>query len=115
MGVKSWCTPEYYAWFMMGGILARPTYEGTLGFTDTQRLDKIGSELLNLMHITTTMYHQLTPRSIDHVIQVVDDETNEEMEEYPKDDPRETIDEMEEDPEEYSEHDPTCFTLEMEE
>ncbi|KAH0709464.1 hypothetical protein KY284_010891 [Solanum tuberosum] len=35
MGVESWCTPEYYTWFMMGGILARPTCDGILGFTDT--------------------------------------------------------------------------------
>ncbi|KAH0752055.1 hypothetical protein KY285_005203 [Solanum tuberosum] len=56
MGVESWCTPEYYTWFMMGGILARPSYEGTLGFTNTQRSNQIGTELLNLIHITTTMY-----------------------------------------------------------
>ncbi|KAH0746476.1 hypothetical protein KY285_008133 [Solanum tuberosum] len=31
MGVESWCTPEYYTWFMIGGIFARPSYEGILG------------------------------------------------------------------------------------
>ncbi|KAG5629334.1 hypothetical protein H5410_001051 [Solanum commersonii] len=56
MGVESWCTPEYYTWFMMGEILARPSYEGILGFIDTQRSNQIVMELLNLMHITTTMY-----------------------------------------------------------
>lgn len=35
MGVESWCTPEYYTWFMRGGILARPSYEGILEFIDT--------------------------------------------------------------------------------
>lgn len=55
--VESWCTHEYYTWFMMGGLLARPRYEGIFGFTNTQRSNQIGAELLNLMHITTTMYH----------------------------------------------------------
>ncbi|KAG5590753.1 hypothetical protein H5410_041267, partial [Solanum commersonii] len=57
IGIESWCTPEYYTWFMMGGIFARPSYEGILGFTDTQRSNQIGMELLNLMPITNTMYH----------------------------------------------------------
>ncbi|KAH0769773.1 hypothetical protein KY290_013755 [Solanum tuberosum] len=109
MGVESWCTPEYYAWFMIGGILARPSYEGILGFTDTQRSKRISMELLNLMHITTTMYQQVTPRSIDHLIQAVDDEPNEEMEEDPEEDPREPTEEMEEDPEEYSEYDSNLY------
>ncbi|KAH0632836.1 hypothetical protein KY284_035622 [Solanum tuberosum] len=98
MGVESWCTPEYYTWFMIGGILTRPSYEGILGFTDTQRSNQIGMELLNLMHITTTMYQQVTPRSIDHLMQAVDDEPNEEMEKDPEEDPREPTEEMEEDP-----------------
>ncbi|KAG5571811.1 hypothetical protein H5410_061577 [Solanum commersonii] len=72
-----------------------PSYEGILGFTDTQRSNQIGTELLNLMPITTTMYHQ-----------AVDDEPNEEMEEDPEKDPRKPTEEMEEDLEEYSEHDP---------
>ncbi|KAH0655160.1 hypothetical protein KY285_030042 [Solanum tuberosum] len=109
IGVESWCTPEYYTWFMIGGILARPSYEGILGFTDTQRSNQIGMELLNLMHITTTMYQQVTPRSIDHLIQAVDDERNEEMEEDPEEDPRKPTEEMEDDLEEYSEHDPNLY------
>ncbi|KAG5586033.1 hypothetical protein H5410_046467 [Solanum commersonii] len=40
------------------GILARPSYEGISGFTDTQRSNQIGMEILNLIHITTTMYQQ---------------------------------------------------------
>ncbi|KAK4729648.1 hypothetical protein R3W88_022636 [Solanum pinnatisectum] len=59
MRVESWCTLEYYTWFMKGGILTRPSYDRILGFTDTQRSNQIGTELLNLMPITTTMYHQL--------------------------------------------------------
>ncbi|KAG5575981.1 hypothetical protein H5410_056115 [Solanum commersonii] len=109
MGVESWCTPEYYTWFMMGGILARPSYEGILGFTNTQRSNQIGMELLNLMHITTTMYHQVTPQSIDHLIQAIDDEPNEEMEEDPEEDPKEPIEEMEGDSEGYSEHDHNLY------
>ncbi|KAG5595875.1 hypothetical protein H5410_037107 [Solanum commersonii] len=89
IGVESWCMPEYYTWFMMAGILSKHRYEGILGFTDTQRSNQIGTELLNLMPITTTMYHQVTPRSVDHIIQVVDDEPNEEMEEDPEENPRE--------------------------
>ncbi|KAH0746036.1 hypothetical protein KY285_007693 [Solanum tuberosum] len=97
MVVKSWCTPEYYTWFMMEGILARLSCDGILGFTDTQRSNQIGTELLNLMHITTTMYHQVTPQSVDHLIQAVDDEPNEKMKEDPEEDPREPIEEMEDD------------------
>lgn len=66
--VESWCTHEYYTWFMMGGLLARPRYEGIFGFTNTQRSNQIGTELLNFMHISTTMYQQVTPGSIDHLI-----------------------------------------------
>ncbi|KAK6775741.1 hypothetical protein RDI58_026742 [Solanum bulbocastanum] len=68
MGVESWCTLEYYTWFMMGGILARPSCDGILGFTDTQRSNKIGTEILNLMPITTTMYNHVTAWSVDHLI-----------------------------------------------
>ncbi|KAG5591490.1 hypothetical protein H5410_042004 [Solanum commersonii] len=106
MGVESWCTPEYYTWFMMGGILVRSSYEGILGFTNTQRSNQIGMELFNLMHITTTKYQQVTPRSINHLIQAVDDEPNEEMEEVPEEDRRELTEEMEGDSEGYLEHDP---------
>ncbi|KAG5614709.1 hypothetical protein H5410_014533 [Solanum commersonii] len=109
MSIESWCTPEYYTWFMVGGILARPRFKGILGFTNTQRSNQIGTKLLNPMHITTTMYQQVTPRSIDHLIHTVDDEPNEEMEEGPKEDPREPTEEMEEDPEEYSKHDPNLY------
>ncbi|KAH0642207.1 hypothetical protein KY290_033805 [Solanum tuberosum] len=98
MGVESWCTPEYYTWFMMGGILARPSYEGILGFTDTKRSNQIGMELLNLMHITTTMY-----RRWPH-----------EMEEDPEEDPREPTKEMEEDPEEYDPRDGGVMHIEDE-
>ncbi|KAG5605391.1 hypothetical protein H5410_026883 [Solanum commersonii] len=106
---ESWCTPEYYTWFMMGGILARPSCDGILGFTDTQRSNQIGTELFNLMHITTIMYHQVTPRSVDHLIQAVDDEPNEEMEKDPEEDPREPTEEMEEDSKGYSEYDPNLY------
>ncbi|KAG5587967.1 hypothetical protein H5410_048401 [Solanum commersonii] len=54
-------------------------------------------------------YQQVTPRSIDHLIQAVDDEPNDEIEEDPEEDPREPTEEMEEDPEEYSEHDPNLY------
>ncbi|KAH0669656.1 hypothetical protein KY285_023821 [Solanum tuberosum] len=104
MGIESWCTPEYYTWFMMGGILSRPRCDRILGFTDTQRSNQIGTEILNLMPITITMYHQVTPRPVHHLIQAVDDEPKEEMEEDPGEDPKEPTEEMEEDPEEYSEH-----------
>ncbi|KAH0669355.1 hypothetical protein KY285_023513 [Solanum tuberosum] len=82
-----------------------------MGFwlTDSQRSNQIGTELFNLMHITTTMYHQVIPRSVDHLIQAVDDEPNEEMEEDPEEDPREPTEEMEEDSEGYSEHDPNLY------
>ncbi|KAG5590055.1 hypothetical protein H5410_040569 [Solanum commersonii] len=106
MGVESLCTLEYYTWFMMRGILARPNCDGILGFTDTQRSNQIGTELLNLMPITTTMYHQVTPWSVDHLIQTVDDEPKEEMDEDLEENPRELTEEMKEDSEEYSEHDP---------
>ncbi|KAH0689362.1 hypothetical protein KY289_016720 [Solanum tuberosum] len=109
MKVESWCTPEYYTWFMMGGILARPSCDGILGFTDTQRSNQIGMELLNLMYITTSMYHQVTPRSVNHLIQEVDDEPNEEMEEDPEKDPREPTEEIEGDSKGYSEHDPDLY------
>ncbi|KAH0658057.1 hypothetical protein KY289_026805 [Solanum tuberosum] len=36
MGVESWFTPEYCTWFMMGGILTRPSCDRILGFTFTQ-------------------------------------------------------------------------------
>ncbi|KAH0729920.1 hypothetical protein KY289_001108 [Solanum tuberosum] len=109
MGVESWCTPEYYTWFMMGGILARPSYEGVLEFTDTQISNQIGTDLLNLMHITITMYHQVTPWSIDHLIHVVDDEPNEEIDKDLEEDPREPTEEMEGDSKGYSEHDPKLY------
>ncbi|KAG5620495.1 hypothetical protein H5410_005713 [Solanum commersonii] len=35
IGVESWCTLKYYTWFIIGGILTRPNYEGIFGFTDT--------------------------------------------------------------------------------
>ncbi|KAG5580223.1 hypothetical protein H5410_050850 [Solanum commersonii] len=78
MRVESWCTPEYYTVFMMGGILARPSYYGILGFMDTQRSNQIGMELLNLTPITITMYHH-----------AVDDEPEEEMEEDLEEDSKE--------------------------
>ncbi|KAH0670782.1 hypothetical protein KY285_025035 [Solanum tuberosum] len=93
----------------LGGIFARPSYDGILGFTDTQRSNQIGMELLSLMPITNTMYHQVTPRSVDYLIQVVDDEPNEEMEEDLEEDRREPTEEMEDDPEEYLEHDPNLY------
>ncbi|KAG5571548.1 hypothetical protein H5410_061314 [Solanum commersonii] len=82
---------------MMGRILARPSCDGILGITNTQRSNQIGTELLNLMPITTTMYHQVTPRSIDHLIQSVDNELNKETEEDLEEDPKEPDEEMEED------------------
>ncbi|KAG5599158.1 hypothetical protein H5410_030528 [Solanum commersonii] len=94
---------------MMGGILARPSCDGILGFTNTKRSKQIGTELLNLMHITTTIYHQVTPRSVEHLIQAVDNEPNEEMEEDLKEDPKEPTEEMEEDSKGYSKHDPNLY------
>lgn len=61
------------------------------------------------MHITTTMYHQVTPRSVDHLIQVVDDEPNKEMEENLEEEPREPTEEIEGDSEGYSEKDPNLY------
>ncbi|KAH0672672.1 hypothetical protein KY290_024907 [Solanum tuberosum] len=49
------------------------------------------------------------PRSIDHLIQAVDDEPNEEIEEDPEEDPREPTKEMEGDSKGYSEHDPNLY------
>ncbi|KAG5599487.1 hypothetical protein H5410_030857 [Solanum commersonii] len=96
---------------MMGGILTRPSCDRILGFTFTQKSNQIGIELLNLMPITTTMYHHMTPWSVDHLIQVVDDELKEEMEEDPEEDPREPTEEMEEYLEEYSKHGPNLYNL----
>ncbi|KAH0750740.1 hypothetical protein KY290_029972 [Solanum tuberosum] len=80
-----------------------------LGVHIHPRSNQIGIELLNLMPITTTMYHHVTPWFVDHLIHAVDDKPKEEMEEDPKEDPREPTEEMEEDSEKYSEHDPNLY------
>ncbi|KAG5576042.1 hypothetical protein H5410_056176 [Solanum commersonii] len=79
---------------MMRGIFTRSSCDGILGFKDTQRSNQIGTELLNLIHITTTMYHQVTPWCVDYLIHAVDDEPNEDMEEDPEEDPREPTEEI---------------------
>ena len=68
----------------MGGVHVRPTCGGILRFTDGQRSNQIGTKLLNLMLITTTMYHQVTPQSVDHLFQAIHDESNDGTEEDPE-------------------------------
>ncbi|KAG5579759.1 hypothetical protein H5410_050386 [Solanum commersonii] len=53
---------------------------------------------------------EVTPRSVDHLIQAVDNEPEEKMEEDPEEDLREPTEEMEKDPEEHSENDPNLTT-----
>lgn len=66
---------------MARGNLARASYAGILGITDLQGMKKIRNEILHLMPITT-------PRSIDHLIHLVDNEA-EEMEKDLEEDPEE--------------------------
>lgn len=83
---------------MIRGIISWPNNEGILGFTYTQRSNKIGAELLNLMYITTIMYQKVTPWSIDHLIQAAYDGPNKEMEEEHEEDPKKPTEDMEVDP-----------------
>ncbi|KAG5575547.1 hypothetical protein H5410_055681, partial [Solanum commersonii] len=98
--------PQYYTWFMIGGILTRPSYVGNLGVHRHPKVKSNWYEVLNRIHITTTMYQQRDPIGLSTISYAVDDEPNDEMEEDLEEDPREPTDEMEEDPEEDPKEDP---------
>ncbi|MCE0482152.1 hypothetical protein HAX54_040599 [Datura stramonium] len=96
-GVGSWCILEYYAWLTMGGPLARASTAGIPGISGDRRERQIAMELVHILPISTHLYQQVIPSSLDHLIQPVDHNNN--MEEDPIE-PTETI---EEDPKEYLE------------
>ncbi|XP_060206255.1 uncharacterized protein LOC132633833 [Lycium barbarum] len=82
MGDESWCTPEYYAWYNVGGLTLLPTEDGFDGLTDDE----------------------VVPGSVNHLIQLVEEEDpvepEDEMEEDPEEEPTEPDEPMEENPEE---------------
>ncbi|KAM3355809.1 protein SHORT ROOT IN SALT MEDIUM 1-like [Capsicum galapagoense] len=105
MGGNAYCTPKYYTWYRLEGIIAQPSLKSLQGLADIHRTDQIRDQLLHLSPVTTAMYEQVIPGSMDNLIPAVDDELEEEMEKDPEEDPKKIEEDPEKDPEEDPEED----------
>ncbi|XP_060203223.1 uncharacterized protein LOC132631613 isoform X1 [Lycium barbarum] len=104
MGDESWCTLEYYAWYNVGGLTLLPTEDGFDGLTNDDVATWLTVEIFPFMNVNNNMYRQVVPGSVNHLIQLVEEEdpveSEDEMGEDPEKEPTELDEPMEEDPEE---------------
>lgn len=113
---NSWCITEYFMLINEEDELSRPSREGMIGLEDVAAALQIYHEIFSHYLVTTAMYRQVIPWSIDHmlpppedddrVIEYIQIDFEIEPEEDPEEESEYTNDEEEEEVEEDPEEEP---------
>ncbi|MCE0481494.1 hypothetical protein HAX54_039292 [Datura stramonium] len=101
-----WCTPEYYAWFNVGGHRVLPSVLGCDEVVDISLDDWVRLEILPRMDLKIPMFRKTVPGSVNHMIPKIegDPESPGKEEDPIEEDPE--VDPIEEDAEKDTEEDP---------